>query len=187
MAKRYTVIVRRRVSMGDQHNQDERTYIVTLTKQMLRTRKEAENLREVYHKMSQEVMVNKFGEGFYHGLEIVEHDVHVPGEALLKWQQCKEMFTERFLERMCKVLEGKSGHILLTVQRTGEEPFVTLLSLVIQPDGKYTGAIGDFSYLDCLGQLMVHGFAKVMELKPLEFEDDSENKIYWVPEEEETN
>ena len=93
MAKQYTVTVKRDVFTGNQWNPDVTTRTVNLTKKPLTSRKEAEDLREVYHKMSQEQMVKKFGEGHYHGLAVVEHDVHVPGEALVKWKKCDKMFS----------------------------------------------------------------------------------------------
>lgn len=151
--------------------QTPRTSIVTLVgkKRMCRSREEAEKQRQVYHDMTQNSLRRKYGDGFYHGLEIVEHDIHEPGEARIKWKKADELYTTDFFHRLCKVFETTGNDtFLLKVQRErngekqGKERLMTLNIGKTADDG-YTGSLNDSMHFDYIDRLRVYGWAAIME------------------------
>ena len=183
MAKQYTVTVKRDVFTGNQWNPDVTTRTVNLTKKPLTSRKEAEDLREVYHKMSQEQMVKKFGEGHYHGLAVVEHDVHVPGEALVKWKKCDKMFTKELFDKFADKMpiDCKEMNFLVRVQFEKDgvvsgKANTQMLSLFRVANGAVTGTLKHAMYYDWIDCLRIIAYAKIEELPDGEYSINAESE-----------
>lgn len=183
MAKYYTVVVRKDVCEGNQWNPEPVTYIIPIHEGYLHSYKEAENLRATFNKMSQERMQKKFGDGFYHGLEIREHIIHEPGEAFIKWKKCGEMFTKELFDKFADMmpLETKEMHVLLRTQfekreeKTGK-PGTYLLSLFRTGNGYITGTLKHTMYYDWIGCLRVLAYAVVEEVPGSEYDINSEQE-----------
>jgi hypothetical protein len=172
MRKKYSIIVRKDTVEGNQWNPIPCTRTIRLGGKggkMYSSREEAEEQRQVYHSMSQEAMRKKHGDGFYHGLEIVEHDIHEPGEARIKWKKVDKPYTMDFFRRMCEISE-KTGcdTFLLKVQREcngetqGKERFM-ILNIGKTADDGYSGSLNDSMHFDYIDKLRVYGWAAIME------------------------
>lgn len=171
MAKIYTVIVRKDTVEGNQWNPIPCTRIITLVgkKRMCRSREEAEKQRQVYHDMTQDVLRKKYGDGFYHGLEIVEHDIHEPGEARIKWEKTDELYTMDFFHRLCEVFEktGCDTFLLKTQmesdgEKQGKVKFM-VLNIGRTADDKLSGSLNGRMHFDYIDGLRVYGWAAMME------------------------
>ena len=173
MAKNYHVTVKRDWTKGTQWGiTDMGTDIITLNKKPFGTKKEAEDFRKVYNKKSQEYMQRKYGDGFYHGLAVVECEVHEPGEALVKWKDCGEVFNDELWQKLSKLPDGvDEKHVLLkvrTFERKNEfskRQRVMLLSSFRNDSSKsgVTGTVDGHMYYEWFDCLLVDVYAEIIE------------------------
>lgn len=170
MAKKYSIVVRKDTVEGNQWNPIPCSRIIKLEgKKMYNSREEAEERRKEFNSMSQDAMQKKHGDGFYHGLEIVEHDIHEPGEARIKWHEVDEMYTMDFFRRMCKHAEKSACNtILLKTQKERDgvkqgDVRMMLLNIGRTNDDCFTGTLNDSMHFDWIDRLRIYGWAILME------------------------
>lgn len=171
MAKIYTVIVRKDTVEGNQWNPMPCTRTITLVgkKRMCRSREEAEKQRQVYHNMSQDALRKKYGDGFYHGLEIVEYDIHEPGEARIKWEETDELYSMDLFMQLCRVFDktGCKDFLVKGQQEHDGKPQgnerMMILSIGRTADNGYSGSLNDSMHFDWINKFRVHGWAMLME------------------------
>lgn len=170
MAKKYSIVVRKDTVEGNQWNPIPCSRIIKLEgKKMYNSREEAEERRKEFNNMSQEALRKKHGDGFYHGLEIVEHDFHEPGEARIKWKEVDELYSMDLFRQLCRVFDKTGckdflvkGHREHNGKPQGNERMM-ILSIGRTADNGYSGSLNDSMHFDWIDRFRVHGWAMLME------------------------
>lgn len=179
MGKAYHVTVKRNWTKGSpqQGLTDMGTDIITLSKIPFTTKKAAENFRAQFNRKTQEEMQKKYGDGFYHGLAVVECESHDPGEALVKWKDCGKNFTGELWFELAELGEGRDEkHVLLKVTNiddegnfSGKERIVLLSSFRTSGAKRgFTGVVDGHMYHDWFDILHVVSYAEIVQVNEKE-------------------